>query len=277
MPLILFLNDRKVCRGYIRYLYAIFTAERKALINKFRTQMFQSYNFTGILEVGSIVATLYGVTQSRIIHAKEIEASRQHFARAMELAKKQHAEDMAGAKKTYLLELFYSLEQHFQQLNADLISSGRESERDMFDQRNQNFQTIILAASVMFSALSTVIVQGYLPLNASNIIFVSYALFCALSFASLFISIIVSLEVVRRASRFMYRRAHSHSKLLSTALHQTRNMMKDLMTESSEKIKLADNTAVNLKVRSDRIPISKMLEEDVEVSFRISFSSKMKI
>jgi hypothetical protein len=27
------------------------------------------------------------------------------------------------------------LEQHFQQLNADLISSSKESENDMFDQR----------------------------------------------------------------------------------------------------------------------------------------------
>jgi hypothetical protein len=57
------------------------------------------------------------------------------------------------------MELFTSLEKHFQQLNADLIGSSKESERDMFDQRNQQFQTILLASSVMFSALSTVIIQ----------------------------------------------------------------------------------------------------------------------
>jgi hypothetical protein len=41
-----------------------------------------------------------------------------------------------------------------------LISSSKESESDMFDQRNQSFQTVILSASVMFSSLSTVIIQG---------------------------------------------------------------------------------------------------------------------
>ena len=35
----------------------------------------------------------------------------------------------------------------------------------MFDQRNQSFQTVILSASVMFSSLSTVIIQGLVGEN----------------------------------------------------------------------------------------------------------------
>ena len=38
----------------------------------------------------------------------------------------------------------------------------------MFDQRNQSFQTVILSASVMFSSLSTVIIQGYDETFACN-------------------------------------------------------------------------------------------------------------
>jgi hypothetical protein len=128
------------------------------------------------------------MTQTRQLHKAEIEDERL-----------RHEKSLTTLKKTYLLDMFYSIQQHFQQLNSDLIGSTRESERDMFDQRNQGLQTIILASSVMFSALCTVIVQGYLPTNAAHVIFVLYAAFSTLSFLFLFLSIVICIEVRRVA------------------------------------------------------------------------------
>lgn len=169
-----------------------------------------------------------GLYRSGAQHEVEIKKSRELHEISMGIARQQHAKDLQTLKQTYLLQLFNNLEQHFQQLNADLISSSRESERDMFDQRNQGFQTLILASSVMFSALSTIIVEGYLEENASEIFFVAYALTSALSFAFLFLCMVLCMEIVMRSSKFMYNRADEHSEQLTKAIKITQKMMKEI-------------------------------------------------
>lgn len=160
----------------------------------------------------------WGVYQSRKLHTAEISHSSEKHKEALSLATDHHTVDISNTQKTYLLELYYSLEQHFQQLNADLISNGRESERDMFDQRNQIMQTIILTSSVMFSSLSTVIVQGFIPLKAPSAVFASFAFFFSISFVFLFVAIIVSLEVIKRSSEYMYKRSRNHSIRMANTL-----------------------------------------------------------
>ena len=117
-------------------------------------------------------------------------------------------------------------------MNADLISSSKEGERDMFDQRNQSFQSIILASSVMFAALSTVIIQGFLPPDSSEFIFVAYALTCSLSFAFLFLSVVLSIEVILRASSFMYHRARQHTANLKEAILRTKRKLDQMRSPS---------------------------------------------
>lgn len=249
-------------------------------------------------EASSLIASAYGLKKANDYHQKELKSSQEKHKSIIDDAKKKHNLSMMNTKKTYLLELFYSLDQHFLQLNADLISSGKESERDMFDQRSQNFQTIILAASVMFSALATVIIQGYLPYNTNmdtknpvanvtvsnnvtlnvnqtsqnstmvtNIsgglyidsIYISYALFCGLSFGSLFLSVVISSEIIQLASGFMYKRAQQNSSLLREALDETKEMMDTLMETKQE-----DKAVASLRQRK-RLLVSDMDAIEVEV------------
>ena len=98
----------------------------------------------------------------------------------------------------------------------------------MFDQRNQQFQTIILSSSVMFSALSTVIIQGPLSKEASSFLLISYSLSSALSFAILFLSIVICIEIISRASRFMYERAKNQTGQLKDAIKESNRMVKKL-------------------------------------------------
>ena len=102
----------------------------------------------------------------------------------------------------------------------------------MFDQRNQSFQSIILASSVMFAALSTVIIQGFLPPDSSEFIFVAYALTCSLSFAFLFLSVVLSIEVILRASSFMYHRARQHTANLKEAIIHTKQKLDQMRNPS---------------------------------------------
>jgi hypothetical protein len=184
-----------------------------------------------LYEYGGLLAAGYGLYQAHKIHDAELEKARKRHTEAIELAKKQHNTDMKTIKQTYLLQLFNSLEQHFQQLNADLIASSRESERDMFEQRNESFQTIILASSVMFSALSSIIVEGRLPSSSGVVLFFAYSLSCSLSFAFLFMCIVFCIELVIRTSSFMYKRGKSHTKSLMNAINDTKGMMRELRGE----------------------------------------------
>ena len=140
----------------------------------------------------------------------------------------QHDHDLLLLKKTFLSDAYMNLEQHFQQLNADLINSCGENERDMFDQRNQQYQTIILSSSVMFSALSTVIIQGFLPPTSGSTAFILYALSSSISLGSLFLCIIICIEIVHRASKFMYRRANNQTLQLRDALALSNSMLEEM-------------------------------------------------
>ena len=252
-----------------------------------------------VLDTTGVVASIYGYRKVNDYHQKELEKSKENHEKIMAEAKEKHNLSMINTKKTYLLELFYSLDQHFLQLNADLISSGKESERDMFDQRSQNFQTLILAASVMFSALATVISQGYLPYtidsktipvadsysvgnitdsiigrnhNATSVnyyrrmyvdpgIYSSYSLFCGLSFGALFLTVVISSEIIHLASEFMYRRDQRNSTTLRRALNETKKMMDNLMETNHDAIKTRTHR------EKDRQLVSSLNAEAVKVLF----------
>ena len=101
------------------------------------------------------------------------------------------------------------------QLITDLNGSHRESQRDMFDQMNKNLQNIILTASVLFAALTTIITQGELD-DPNEAFLVLYSTFCSMSFLCLFLSIVFSVEALRTLSQFMY---HKGNESLTLALY----------------------------------------------------------
>jgi len=78
----------------------------------------------------------------------------------------------------------------------------------MYDASNQKLQTLILASTVMFVSLSTVMIQGNLGaqpiLILPNIATVRcMAISGAASFFFLFISIVMCVELLNRSARFM--------------------------------------------------------------------------
>lgn len=189
------------------------------------------------LEYGGILAAGVSIYQAQQYHSKDVKKAHERHAATMELTREQHRKDLLEAKRNYLLEMFTNLEQHFQQLNADLIANSKEAERDMFDQRNQNFQAITLAASVMFGSLSTAIVDGYLPSSTGAWLIVTFALSSALSFSFLFFSMIICIEVMIHASQFMYGRARMHNQQLRLAIRNTQIMMNSLYENKEDEEK----------------------------------------
>ena len=155
---------------------------------------------------------------------KERLEREQHDA-AIKLAQRQHEEEKKLAKQIYLVDKFSEVEQHFQQLNADLLAAAKESERDMWDQRNQQFSNIVVATTIIMTGLITVSVQGILPAGLSEFILVSYAIANSMSMGLLVVCAVLCLEIVLRASNFMFLRTREYSKSVRNAVSKTEKII----------------------------------------------------
>jgi hypothetical protein len=215
-----------------------------------------------ILKPGHVL-DFVGIVLSYYLHRREIDFGQKIHLESTGKATEHHTEEVKITKQTYLINLLITLEQHFQQLNADLVGSTRESERDMFDQRNQQMQTIILASSVMFSALSTVIIQGYLPTDDSlptlQSYYILYSLSGSLSFAFLFLSITICIEIIMKSSKFMYRRSRDQAKNLADAINEA----KDVITE----LKDTAFSPTSDTTKSPRVFVASMNQEQLNVGW----------
>lgn len=175
-------------------------------------------NSGALLEITNLLLALSSLIQNDNIYHSEARKSSEMHSNIINTGSSQHEEVSIAAKTTYMVESLVSVVEHFQQLDADLLDSARDSERDMFDQKNRHHQTIILSSSAMFSALATVIIQGILPNSTNNIIVALYGLSSSLSFAFLFISIILCIQIVRVSSEFMYTKAYKQRRIFSKLL-----------------------------------------------------------
>jgi len=164
---------------------------------------------------------------------QSLKFQREHFEESVRISKNQHKEAVKLDKKTHIRGVANSLEEHLHELNAGLISSTRDAERSMYDQRNAEFQTLIISSTVMFSGLSTVIIQGYLPhpateTNGLAVIYVLMACACGLSFAFLFICIVLFMKVVVRTSKFMYERSNRETQRVIGIIGDSMSKMQDI-------------------------------------------------
>jgi len=164
----------------------------------------------------------------RKLHHESISLGLRHHEEAVKLAKENHSQTLIFESQTHRREMNNALELHYHQLLTDFINATRESERSMYDQRNAEFQTLIISSTVMFTALSTVIVQGILPLNASYVVYVFYAISCGLSFAFHFLCIVLLIKIVVRSSKFMYHRSNRQSKRVHKVIDSTVELMKKI-------------------------------------------------
>ena len=74
----------------------------------------------------------------------------------------------------------------------------------------------------MFTALSTIIVQGSIPENTENILIILFSVFNGFSFAFLLCSLVLCIEILALSSRFMICKAKYHSSTLDEARYNTK-------------------------------------------------------
>ncbi len=206
-----------------------------------------------LFKVGNIISTVSSLVQTSALADKSLQREESEHRKEIDQVKHAHDKEILLLKKTHLLKQFTDVERHFQQLNSDLLSTNRECERDMYDQRNQYCQSAIIASSIMLSALVSVLVQGVLPLSENSYmkgIYVIYSISLTLSLAFLFVCLIVYLIVIKKSSEYMSKKSISYNERVKDALqNSSKNFsMNDFMGAFKRKQSLDEGVMDNIQL-----------------------------
>jgi hypothetical protein len=148
----------------------------------------------------------------------------------------------------------------------------------MFDQRNQQFSTILLATTFMICALISPLAEGVLPEitsgNLGDFVYYMYSISTSVATGFLFMCLIFCVETMWRASRFMYKRSKYHSGYLAKAIKKTKEMMSAIRgVKVKHQDPLFDNGKEIFYDNGER-NFSKMTRDDVEKEF-IGYESEI--
>jgi hypothetical protein len=190
-----------------------------------------------------------------VVNLSSIGLSYMLANRGLRQARHQHSASIDLSKRQHLMETFAELAQHFIQLDADLVNATKESERDVYDQRNQQLQTLVLSCTVMFAALSTIMVQGYLVVSSPNALIIGFSICNGLSFACLVGCLVLCIEILALTSRFMICKANYQSKSLWDARKNTEIIFGKL---SAKNFNLGDQEDVRFR------NLANVEEKDIE-------------
>ena len=139
---------------------------------------------------------------------------------------KLHKSTLEHDKELHVRGIASSTEQHFQELCAELLTAAKEADRDVWEQRNGQFQTLILAATLMFGVAMSAIIEGNFDAGAASPpARIAFATFVALALSSLFLCLIACVLVSRRMSYYMIGRAVSFVDRLGHILWTANHMI----------------------------------------------------
>ncbi|KAJ1439802.1 hypothetical protein B484DRAFT_443709 [Ochromonadaceae sp. CCMP2298] len=189
-----------------------------------------------IFAISSFVATGASLYQSaRLSNVTQSEEQSRH-EKELELLRGQHRSELVTAKQTYLISTFTDIEQYCQELNENLINSTKDAERDMVDQRSQQFQTILVAGTIMITSVLNILIQGQLPVQADKFSIVMFSVTNAGSVVFISLNMLLCIQLIYRITQFMYRRSEANLQHLSEAMSETKAMMGNIRGDEMEGI-----------------------------------------
>ncbi len=231
-----------------------------------------------VLDAAQLTLSVCSLAQQKSYSHKKRDYSTKRHEEILDVHKKLHDARVELGKSVYKAEAIYSYDEHILSLDSDLLHNSKESERDMFDQRIQLYETVIFAASVIFGSLATLIIQGILPDSAANVIIILYSLFSALSFFFLLLCIVICIRVTNDAMHFMYKRTNYFNKkivgpiLKEDVLDLLSLRLKDTKSAEAVSHMFKEHTKkVNEKLQQKRIKMFKVYQD-----FNESFSVRLK-
>ena len=138
--------------------------------------------------------------RERLLHRREIDRINEY-----------HKIDLKLSKEVHLRSLYYDMREHENQLEFDIINAYKANERDMYDQKNRQTQTMIVANSIMLSALISILIQAIIPSETAEYAKIIFSASGSISLGLLAISIIFYVQVIFKCTRFMDDRGKYHA------------------------------------------------------------------
>uniref|UniRef100_A0A7S4B5X8 Transmembrane protein n=2 Tax=Chrysotila carterae TaxID=13221 RepID=A0A7S4B5X8_CHRCT len=118
-----------------------------------------------------------------------------------------HKQTLSHDQELHVRALAASTEQHYQQLIAELLAAAKEADRDVWEQRNGQFNNLMLSAILMFGVAMSAIIEGNFDKHENYVLSMAFAACEALSLSLLFLCLVCCLLVSRRMSIYMIQRA----------------------------------------------------------------------
>ena len=183
-------------------------------------------NLAGRLSgIGNVITAGLSIYQNAELSTRTQAIEQSRHEKELELLRQQHRSELITAKQTYLISTFTDIEQYCQELNENLVNSTKDAERDMVDQRSQQFQTILLAGTIMITSVINILIQGPLPLNADEFSKIAYSLTNTGSIVFIGLNMLLCIQLIYRVTQFMYRRSEANLTHLAEAMNETKMMM----------------------------------------------------
>ena len=183
--------------------------------------------------IGNVITSGLNLYQTAE-YSKRAQAQEQtRHETEMELMRQQHRQELITAKQTYLISTFTNIEQYCQELNENLLNSTKDAERDMVDQRSQQFQTILLAGTIMITSVMNILIQGPLPREADEFSKIAYSWTNTSSVFFIGLNMLLCIQLIYRVTQFMYRRSELNLCQLRDAMDETRTMMRKIRGDES--------------------------------------------
>jgi cation transport ATPase len=175
--------------------------------------------------LGNVITAGLNLYQTAEYSKRSQAAEQTRHENELELMRQQHRRELITAKQTYLISTFTDIEQYCQELNENLVNSTKDAERDMVDQRSQQFQTILLAGTIMITSVINILIQGPLPESADGFSKIAYSITNTGAVFFIGLNMLLCIQLIYRVTQFMYRRSESNLSQLREAMSETRKMM----------------------------------------------------
>ena len=148
------------------------------------------------------------ILQNKSQHESSIHIASEWHQKAIEVATAQHEETLKFSSILHERDCALERELHCTQLSHDMLIARREGVRDMWAQRSQQTQTLMIIDTLMFSCAYAVVVQGDLPLAVSTWVLRLYATMSGVALTLLFVSIWFSIKLQTRMAMYDMHRPH---------------------------------------------------------------------
>ena len=108
-------------------------------------------------------------------------------------AEELHRRALAQDTSLHGRSIAAATEQHFQAISAELLSDAKEADRDVWEQRNGQFNNLLVCGTLMFGiAMSTIIEGSFSSQATSGLAATAFTTSVALALLSLFVCLILA-------------------------------------------------------------------------------------